>query len=824
MESFFKDLRHSLRMFLQSPAFTLAAVAAMTLGIGANTAIFSVVNAVLLKPVGVPDPDRVVVFVNTSQRGPGGPAASPAKFMHYRQQTGIVQDVSAFNTGVMNYTAGSFPEQLKSGRVSAEFFKLVGAPFALGRGFTEDEDGPEGPKVAVISRTLWETRFSADPNIVGKSISLGGEPYTIVGVLNTFDFREYGPTPQVWTLFQFDPNTADQGHYFRAMARLKPGISVQQAYTRMQASANDYRAKFPKAIGPNDGFGVLTVRDALVRGDVRSSLYVYLGAVGFVLLIACANVANLLLVRATGRRREIAIRTAIGGSRARIIRQLLTESVVLSFAGGVLGLFLGWAGIRALLSINTAGLPRVGADGDMVSLDWRVVAFTIGMSLATGVLFGLIPALQSSKSDLTSTLKESAGRSGTGFKQNKIRSILVVVEVALALVLLVGSALLIRTAMALSTVDPGFDTHNVLTMRMSLKGAKFDRSDAVEQLVHNGVDRLKAIPGVVDASATCCVPLQGGYGLPFRILGRPLASDSQGPFHGGAGWSTVSPGYFEVFNIPVKRGRTFNDRDTAASTKVVIINEAMAKQYWPKQDPLSDKLLIGKGGMREFEAETDRQIIGVVADTKAGGLDSDPQPQMWIPQAQEPDLANALNVGLTPIAWVVRTKVPPRSLSTQIQETLRQSTGLPVTDVEAMDSIVSTSVSRQRFNMWVMSVLAGCALLLAAIGIYGLMAYSVEQRTQEIGIRMALGAQAAQVRQMVVGQGMALAIVGVVIGLGAAFGLSRLISSFLFGVKARDPLAFSAMPLVLALVALVAVWLPARRASKVDPIIALRVE
>jgi predicted permease len=378
--------------------------------------------------------------------------------------------------------------------------------------------------------------------------------------------------------------------------------------------------------------------------------------------------------------------------------------------------------------------------------------------------------------------------------------------------------------MALSNVEPGFDTHNVLTMRMSLKGAKFDKSDAVEQLVHNGVERLKAIPGVVEASATCCVPLQGGYGLPFRILGRPLASDSQGPYHGGAGWSTVSPGYFEVFNIPVKHGRTFNDRDTAASTKVVIINEAMAKQYWPKQDPLSDKLLIGKGVMREFEAETDRQIIGVVADTKAGGLDSDPQPQMWIPQAQVPDLANALNVGLTPIAWIVRTKVPPRSLSTQIQDTLRQSTGLPVTDVEAMDSILSTSVSRQRFNMWVMSVFGGCALLLAAIGIYGLMAYSVEQRTQEIGIRMALGAQAAQVRKMVVGQGMALAIVGVVIGLGAAFGLSRLISSFLFGVKARDPLAFSAVPLVLALVAFIAVWLPARRASKVDPIIALRVE
>jgi predicted permease len=824
MEAFLKDLRHSLRMFAASPAFTIAAVAALTLGIGANTAIFSVVNAVLLKPVGVMDPDRVVVFVNTSTRGPGGPAASPAKFMHYRQQTGIVEHVSAFNTGVMNYTGGSFPEQLKSGRVSADFFTLVGAPMLLGRGFTEDEDRPQGPNVAVISRSLWETRLNADPNIVGKSISLGGEPYTVVGVLNTFDFREFGPTPQVWTLFQFDPNTADQGHYFRALARLKPGVTVQQANARMQASANDYLAKFPKALGPNNGFGVLTVRDSIVRGDVRSSLYVYLGAVLFVLLIACANVANLLLVRATGRRREIAIRAAIGGTRGRIIRQLLTESVVLSLAGGALGLFVGWAGIHALLSINTAGLPRIGKDGELVGLDWRVVLFTVGVSLATGILFGLIPAFQSSKADLTTTLKESAGRSGTGFRQNKIRSILVVVEVALALVLLVGSALLIRTAMALGRVDPGFDTHNVLTMRMSLKGGQFEKAAAVEQLVHNGVDRLKSIAGVAEASATCCVPLQGGYGLPFRVLGRPLAADSQGPYHGGAGWTTVSPGYFEVFNIPVKRGRTFNDRDTAASTKVVIINEAMAKQFWPKADPLADKILIGKGVMREFEAETDRQIVGVVADTRSAGLDSDPQPMMWEPQAQVPDLANALNVGLTPIAWIIRTTVPPRSLSNQIQETLRQTTGLPVTDVEAMDAVVSESVSRQRFNMWVMTVFGGCAVLLAAIGIYGLMAYSVEQRTQEIGIRMALGARADQVRSMVVGQGMALAGAGVVVGLAAAFALARLITSFLFGVTARDPLAFGGVPILLTLIALIAVWLPARRASKVDPIVALRVE
>src|SRR4029079_791129 len=652
MEAFFKDLKHSLRMFAQSPAFTLAAVAALTLGIGANNAIFSVVNAVLLKPVAMPDSDRVVVFINTSPRGPGGPAASPAKFAHYRQQTDIVQDVSAFNTGVMNYTGGNFPEQLKSARVSADFLKLVGAPLLLGRSFTAEEDRPNGPKVAVISRSLWESRFNADQNIVGKSLSLGNEPYTIVGVLNAFDFREYGPTPQVWTLFQFDPNTADQGHYFQSMARLKPGVTIEQAYARMQASANDYRAKFPKAIGPQAGFGVLSVRDALVRGDTKRSLYVYLGAVSFVLLIVCANGAHLTLVRAAGRRREIAIRAAIGGSRGRIIRQLLTESVVLSLAGGILGLFVGWAGIRALLSINTAGLPRVGDAGAMVGLDWSVVAFTVAVSLFTGIVFGLIPAIQSSKTDLTTTLKESSGRSGTGFRQNKMRSTLVVIEVALALVLLIGSALLIRTAMALGHVDPGFDTHNVLTLKMSLKGAQYEKAEAVEQVVRNGVERLKRIPGVVEASATCCVPLQGGYGLPFRIVGRPLASDSQGPYHGGAGERTVWPGYFELFKIPVRKGRTFNERDTGAATPVVIINEAMAKQYWPHADPLADKLLIGKGVMREFEAETDRQIVGIVADIKSNGLDSDPQPQMWIPQAQVPDAANALNVSLTPLSGV----------------------------------------------------------------------------------------------------------------------------------------------------------------------------
>jgi len=823
MEAFIKDLKHSLRMFVQSPAFTLAAVAALTLGIGANTAIFSVVNAVLLKPVAIPDAERVVVFQGVSPRGTNG-GASPAKFAHYRQQTAITQDVSAFNTGVMNFTGGTFPEQLRSGRVSADFFKLTGAPVLLGRTFTPEEDAPGGPRVTVISRNLWQTRFSADPNIAGKSISLGGEPYTIVGVLNDFDFREFGPTPQVWLLFQFDPNTADQGHYFQAMGRLKPGVTLQQANARMGDSAKDFRAKFPDSLGPQNSFGVKAIRDVIVGDDVKRSLLIYGGAVSFVLLIACANVANLLLVRATGRRREIAIRAAIGGSRGRIIRQLLTESVVLSLAGGAFGLLVGWAGIRALLSVNTAGLPRVGEAGMDVGLDWHVVVFAIGVSVATGIIFGLIPALQSSKTDLTTTLKESAGRSGTGFRQNKARSILVVVEVALALVLLIGSALLIRTAMALGRVDPGFDTHNVLTLKMSLKGAQYDKAEAVEQVVRNGVEKLKSIPGVVNASATCCVPLQGGYGLPFRVVGRPLAADSQGPWHGGGGWMTVSPGYFEVFKIPVRRGRTFNERDTSASTPVVVINEAMAKQFWPKSDPMADRIIIGKEVMPAFSTEGERQIIGIVADIKSDGLDSDVQPQMFIVQSQVPDAANALNVSLTPISWIVRTQVRPQTLSSTIQEQLRQSAGLPVTDVKSMDDIVSVSVSRQKFNMWVMSVFGGCALLLAAIGIYGLMAYSVEQRTQEIGIRLALGAQASHVKNMVVFQGMRLALVGVVLGLGGAFWLARFITAFLFGVTAKDPMVFAGVPVLLTAIAFLSVWLPARRASRVDPIIALRAE
>jgi putative ABC transport system permease protein len=499
---------------------------------------------------------------------------------------------------------------------------------------------------------------------------------------------------------------------------------------------------------------------------------------------------------------------------------LLTESVVLSIAGGALGLALGSFGIRALLAVNPGNIPRIGTHASYVTVDWRVLGFTMLVSLLTGVLFGLIPALQASRADLSATLKESSGRSGTGFRQNKARSLLVISEMSLALVLLIGAALLVRSFVALRAVKPGFDAHKVLTMRMSLTGPRFGKTAGVAQLIRDGVDRVRALPGVETASTTCCIPLEGGYGLPFIVVGRPL----EGTSHGGGGWLTISSGYFDVFKIPVLRGRAFTDRDAAAAAHVVIINETMARRFWAKGDPLNDRLIIGKGVSAAFE-EPPRQIVGIVGDVHDNGLNRDPGPVMYVPEAQINDAVMALNTRITPLAWVVRTRVEPHSLSTAVQNELRQSSGgLPVATIRTMEEVVVRSTAASDFNTLLLTIFACSALLLAAIGIYGLMAYSVQQRTQEIGIRLALGAGTGDVRNMVILQGMRLALVGVAIGIASAFGLTRLIATFLFGVKMYDPAVFTGIPILLCAVALLAVWLPARRASRVDPINALRYE
>jgi predicted permease len=812
MGEFRQDLRYAIRTLISSPAFTLTAIAAIALGIGANTAIFTVVNAVLLKPLTYPEPDRMVQFLNTSPDG-NGPVASPVNFNTF-------QDVAAFDAGGPGFNlTGAVPEQVHGTHVSEAYFRLFGAPVLLGRTFTTQEDSPNGGHVVVISYGFWQRKFGGNPNIVGTTVSLSNESYTIVGVIDKSFFTD--PQVDIWVPFQIEPNSTNLGHYFFVAGRLKPGVTLAQANAQLKLVADGYRRLYPQDMDAKTSFGVQPLRDAIVAGS-RNSLFILLGAVGFVLLIACANVANLLLVRATGRKREFAIRAAMGASRARIVRQLLTESIVLSLVGGVLGLILGYGGVRALLAVSPAGLPRVGEHGADVGIDWRVLLFTLGVAVFTGILFGLFPAFGASRPDLNSTLKESSSRSGSGFRQNKARSLLVISEVSLALILLIGAALLIRTFIALREVNPGFDPRNVLTLQMSLTGDKFQKTAGVAQIAFDGRQRVNAIPGVEDSAFTCCLPLEGGYGLPFNIIGR--ATDGKSPWNGGAGWMSAGPGYFKVFHIPILQGRDFTERDTGSAPGVVLINESMKKKFWPKDNPVGQQLLIGKGVGPQF-TEAARQIIGVVGDIRDGGLNNDPRPLMIVPSAQVTDGMTALNANIGPMIWLVRTHGDPHQYISAITEQLRQASGgFPVARVRPMTEVVVQSTAREDFNMLLLTIFGASALILAAIGIYGLMAYSVEQRTQEMGIRMALGADRSSIRSLVVWHGMRLAIVGVVIGVAAAFGLTRLIASFLFGVKTWDPLVFVTVPILLSLVALLAVWMPATHASRLDPQQALRIE
>jgi putative ABC transport system permease protein len=820
IEQFAKDIRFSIRQLRRNPGFTLTAIAALAIGIGANIAIFSVVNSVLLTPLPVPDPDHFVVLMNTSDEG-DSPVASPANFIHWRTQTKVLQDVAAVRTGAMNYTGGEVLEQWQSAQVSESAFRAFGLQVIQGRAFTPEEDLPNAAHVAVISVNLWRRRFASDPLILGKKVLLSGDPYTVVGVVDDSSnlVNEMGsnqaPRLDVYVPFQIDPNTPDQDHTFYVVGRLRPGVTLQQAQERLRASVDEYRIKFPNALAPKASFTAKPVLE-VVLADIRSLLLVLTGAVGLVLLIACANVASLLLVRAAGRNHEIGIRVAVGATRGRVIRQLLAESVLLALAGGAAGLALGYSGIRALLgSVNADDLPPVS------DMDWHLVGFALALSILTGIVFGLLPALKASRVDLNTILKDSGGRWGTGLRQNKARAALVIGEISLAVVLLVGSALLIRTFVALYRVDRGFQTANVITMQTSFSGPKYAKSAAVGAAVRDGLERVRSLPGVTAASATCCVPLQIELNAGFEIKGRPTGGT---PNTGNGAWATVSAGYFDVFQVPLKRGRMFTDRDDATSPGVVVINERMAKEYWKNTDPLNDRLLISHGQTGNSGDDPPRQIIGIVADVRQSALNAIPKPMMYVPQAQIPDSTNATVARVVPMSWTVRTQRNTDALVKEIQEQVRQATGLPVFNVQSMDDVVRLSTGQQQFNALVMTIFGCSAVLLAAIGIYGLMAYTVEQRTQEIGIRLALGAEARQLRNMLVSQGMRLALTGMLIGLGLAWGVSRLMESLLFGVQPRDPLVFTAVPFPLTGVALLAVWIPARRALRVDPAVALRHE
>jgi putative ABC transport system permease protein len=817
MDVLLNDLKQAARLLVKTPGFSLAAIAALALGIGTSTAIFSVVNRVLLNPFGYPDPERMVMFQNTYQRYPPTGSASPTEFNWWRQQTGTFQDVSAYVFGAANLTGESFPELVPTVRVSADIFRLWSANAIYGRTFSTADDVPNAPKTAVLAYGFWQRHFGNDPQVIGRRIILNGNAHEVIGVMGRdladgqISEQSMGSgelqirqPPDVYLPFQLDPNSTERGHYFNVAGRLKRGVSFAAANEQLQASYQEYARTWPDVTQtPGAGFRVQLLQDAIV-GGVRSSLLTLLTAVTLVLLIACANVANLLLARAANRQREFAIRAAVGAGRLRIVRQLLTESVLLSLAGGGLGVAAGFIGIRVLLGLSPGNIPRIGTDGSNVALDWRVLGFALAVSVLMGILFGLIPALRSSRADLSTALKEDGNRTGTGSRPSRTRAVLVSVEMTLAVVLLIAAALLMRTFVAIRQVNPGFDTQNVLTMRMLLAGPQFETPAGMTRVLQEGVRRLRALPGVEIAAASCCVPLVDSFFMSFQIAGRPEPQAT-------SGFAVVSPGYFETFNIPVVRGRTFTDRDDSGP-RGVVINEALARRFWPNSDPTIDQILFGEGP---------RQIIGVVKDVR-DAVTRDPQPKIYTLSAHLDDTSLILS---TPWAWLIRTRVAPYSLSSSIQSELRQASGgLPVARIRTMDEIRSQATARDTFIMLVLMVFGFASLLLAAVGVYGLVACSVAQRAREIAVRLALGAEPRQIRNMVVIQGLRPVAAGVVCGVAAAFGLTHLLSSLLFRVQPRDPVVFLIAPIVLVGVALVAVWLPATRATRIDPIHSLRWE
>jgi predicted permease len=823
METFAADLQYALRTMRRNLGVTAIALAAIAIGIGANTAIFTVVDAVLLQPLPYAQPDRIMRLGRLYRGADVGYSNSVPKYMTWRQND-VFESMAVYDFGAlaMNLGSGNPPEPVQAVHVSADYFAVFGVAPIVGRSFSPAEDIPHGPPVAVISERLWRSRFGGAQDIVGRAILLNGVSYNVVGVVPK-GFRS-DPDADLWIPMQADPSSTNQGHYLSVAGRLKPGVSVAQARAQMAVVGERFRAANPKWMNKEESVAVIPMREAMT-GDVRMALWVLFGAVALVLLIACVNVANLLLARAAGRQRELAVRAAMGASRARVVRQLLTESVVLAGCGGLLGLGLGAWGVRGLLLLVPGDLPRVtdpvtGAIA-IPPLDWRVIAFTLGLAVITGIVFGLFPALQTSKPDVVTMLKDASGRSGTAVRHKRVRSALVVIETALALVLLVGAALLIRSFVGLRSVDAGLDPRNIFTFQTSLAGTSYSTTAAVSNFSNQVVRRLETIPGVTAAASMIVLPVEAGIDLPFAIIGKQPV---RGEYSGEAQWRSLSPHYFDVFRIPLIRGRAFTEGDTGGAARVVVINDAMAKKFWPKEDPIGQQILIGKGLGPQFE-EPAREVVGIVGNVRENGLANAGIEVMYIPQAQMAEALTALANNVLPLSWAVRTATAPASFRPALERELHGVDGqMTVSRPRTMEQVLSGAVARTNFNAVVLSIFAGAALVLAAIGLYGLMSYSVDQRTREIGIRMALGANRGTMLRAVLREAMVLAGIGVVIGLGLAYGLTRVLASLLFGVKASDPYVFAIVAALLTLVAAAAAMIPARRATTIDPAIALRYE
>ena len=812
IETLLQDLRYGTRMLLKKPGFTIVAVLTLALGIGANTAVFSVVNGVLFRPLPYKDTERIITIWEPS-RGGRTLGLTDLEFFDLRQQNYVFEDIAAYATGATNLSGRGEPERVAATWVSSGFFPVLGVQPSIGRSFTPEDDKPGLSQVVVLSYGLWQRRFASDPSVIDQQISLNGISRTIIGVMPS-DFQFDSKDVELWIPLGLDPANVNPGdRSYRAVARLKPDVTLEQARREMNSLAarlaDEHKKRYPAGVNATQSLNLIPIYELIV-GDIRPVLLILLAAIGFVFLIACANVANLMLAHAEARQKEIAIRIALGAGRARIIRQLLTESLILSVMGGSLGMLLAVWGVQALIAIASESVPRT----DEVSVNVAVLVFTFAVSVLAGIIFGLVPALASSKVNLHLSLKES-GKAATGGSGSRTRYLLVASEIALALVLLISAGLMINSILHLINVDPGFDSKNVLTARIMLPQSKYPEHQQVDAFYKQLLERIEALPGVTSVGTVTVLPLSGlNSNASFEIEGRPRASDQVVQ---NADYRMVSRGYFRTMGISLLEGRDFEESDQESAPGVVIINDTMARIYWPDEDVIGKRINLGVPGSPWLI------IVGVVKDVKHQGLDVRPNPQMYFLHSQNA-YSTALGVWRS-TALVIRTASDPQALIGGIKSEVQSiDKDLPLAKIQTMEQVMSSSIARSRFTMVLLATFALVALVLAAVGVYGIISYVVTQRTHEIGIRMALGAQPRQVLKLVVGQVVVLAIAGVIMGLGLAVASTRVMANLLFGVSTTDPITFIVISLLLIGVSVAASLVPARRAINIDPMEALRYE
>jgi putative ABC transport system permease protein len=805
MNAFLKDLRYSVRSLLLRPGFTAVALIALGLAIGAGTAMFSVVNAVILKPLNFDGSENVVIIWESAPKLHFDIfTASPANFADWRTQAKSFEFMAAYSRSQFTLTGFESAERVPGAQVSADYFKLVRTPPMIGRTFFPEETMPGKDKVAVVSYGFWNRRLGADPGAVGKTLTLNGEQYNIVGVMP--ERFMYPSNSEIWTPMDVNASQGRGGHFLVALGRPRGGVSIDTAGAEMKMIAVDLEKAYPAT---NEGWTtkVVNLHDDIIK-DIRQSLLILFGAVAFVLLIACANVANLLLARGSDRAKEIAVRTAMGASRSRIVRQLLTESVILSVAGGLLGVGIAFLALRSLVAVAPPNLPRI----QETTIDRTVLAFTVGISIATGLGFGMFPAFQMSRTNLHDALKESVRGSSAGAERHRMRNLLVIAEIALSIVVLTGAGLMLQSLRKLVGVDPGFNPRNVLTAQFNLPAVRYPNDDAKNAFLNRLVEHLSAMPGVTNVATVNSLPLSGStFIISYSIAGRPPILPQNEP---SALMRFTTSDYFKTLQVPIVKGRAFTAEDRITAPPVIIINEAFVRREFPNEDPIGKQMLIGYSN--NPGPRVPRTIVGVVRDMRITSLSDEAEPQYYVPYSQLP---------FSGVSLALRTAGDPAQLASPLRNEMKNlDSSIALFNLRPFEDVLSTSIAQARFNGTLLAVFSGVALLLASVGVYGVMAYSVNQRTHEIGIRLALGQRRASILTMVLYQAIALAGIGALLGVTGAAGLTRFMTTMLFHVNASDPITYIVVVSVLMAVALSASYLPARRATRVDPMTALREE